>query len=82
MGKRSCAELSAYISKCNYHYLVPESTSDIQDEIKDVVIQCGVSQQSTCLVATESLGSTQVGLMSRKDDLCVLSELFKVRANF
>ena len=63
VGKRSCAKLSTYISKSNYHCLVPESTSNIQDEIKHVVIQCGVSQQSTCLVATENLGSTQVGLI-------------------
>lgn len=62
IGRRSCAQLACHIANCSYHCLTvcEKSPGEALEEVKSVVIQCGVTEKVTCLLATESLGSEQV----------------------
>lgn len=76
LGRRSCTQLACHIAKCDYHCLpfCEESPGEALEAIKTVVMQCGVTEHTTCLVATESsFGSGQVNnRITISYSICVL----------
>ena len=59
VGRRSCVQLASYIAGCNYRQLTPgyqHSTSETQEDLKPVLLKCGVKNQSFVLLVSEVIG--------------------------
>ena len=58
VGRRSCIQLAAYIANMKYHCLTPLHSQtpfvDCVEEIKTVLRQCGLLNQPTVLLATDT----------------------------
>lgn len=60
VGRRSCVRLASYISGSKYHYLStaygPGSGS--REELKEVLVECGLRDSPCVLLVTEVLGES------------------------
>lgn len=60
VGRRSSVKLASYISGCSYHQLTSSygtpSECGTREELKEVVMECGVGNSPCVLLVTETLG--------------------------
>ena len=59
VGRRSCVQLASYIAGCKYQQLTPgyqHSTSETQEDLKPMLLECGVKNQSFVLLVSEDIG--------------------------
>ena len=57
VGKRSCLQLAAHITECQYHFLAldyNQNEADCKEELKAILVQCGVEEKQTVLVTSEN----------------------------
>ena len=64
VGRRSAVELASYIAGCEYHQLTLGPTqnrtssiaSQYKEDLKAVLMKCGVKDQPTVLVVAQAVG--------------------------
>ena len=59
VGRRSYVQLASYIAGCKYQQLTPgyqHSTSETQEDLKPVLLECGVKNQPFVLLVSEDIG--------------------------